>query len=141
MVKPLVIDISADYPDAADPAKTSAIERLVDGSAGAFEHRVYSLNRRGGLWNALVNSGTIETADDDGKVASLLYRAPPLGLALHHSMRRIGDTIAQQIAETKRAPALVHGHKLSFEGIAAHTIAKRLGIPFVLTLQGNTDKR
>ena len=43
-----VLHITADHPDAYSARKTEAVQNLVAGT-GAFEHRVYSINRRNGF--------------------------------------------------------------------------------------------
>jgi glycosyltransferase involved in cell wall biosynthesis len=53
----------------------------------------------------------------------------------------MGDAIADDIVQRGLSPKLVHGHKLSMEAIVAHKVAQRLGIPFGVSLQGNTDRR
>lgn len=137
---PLIVHISADYPDAVVPAKTRAVAALVEGTQADFRHRIFSLNRRGGA-KALLKSGHVESAADDGSLASWRYRAPPLGLFLRRSMEQVGNTILACLAGEGLKPDLVQGHKLSFEGIAARHVARRLGVPYLLTLQGNTDQR
>jgi glycosyltransferase involved in cell wall biosynthesis len=137
MSRPLVVHISADFPDAVQPRKTRAVAALVEGTADAFEHRVYSLNRVG----RTALPGAIEKVADDGHVASWTYAGPPAGLFLATAMRRVADAILDDIARRGIRPALVQGHKLTIEGLAARRVAEALGVPYVLSLQGNTDQK
>ncbi|WEK44107.1 MAG: glycosyltransferase [Candidatus Sphingomonas colombiensis] len=137
---PLIVHISADYPDAVQPAKTRVIAALVEGTAQEFTHRVYSLNRiaapRG--WG---RPGLAEPVADDGAVASWRYVAPGRGLLLASAMERVADAILADLRERGMKPAAIHAHKLSVEGLAARRAAQQLGIPFLLTLQGNSDQK
>ena len=137
---PLVVHISADYPDALAGAKTTAISALVEGVADHFAARVYSLNRQSspGAW---LVPGRLEFLADDGTVATCRYGAPPAGLRLRTAMERVARAIAADLAARGLRPALIQGHKLSIEGIAAAALARQLGVPYVLTLQGNTDQK
>ena len=74
-------------------------------------------------------------------VEALIYEAPPKGLYLKSLLDRVADWIAEDIGRKQLRPRLVHGHKLTMEGIVAARVAARLGIPYALSLQGNTDRR
>jgi glycosyltransferase involved in cell wall biosynthesis len=137
MSRPLVVHISGDFPDAVQPRKTRAIAALVEGTTDAFEHRVYSLNRVG----RTALPGAIEKVADDGHVASWTYAAPPGGLFLATAMRRVADAILDDIARRGIRVTLVQGHKLTIEGLAARRVAEALGVPYALSLQGNTDQK
>lgn len=140
-MKPLIVHVSADYPDACQPQKTRAIAAIVEGSADHFDHRVYSLNRDGGGISAFLRAGLTETVVDDGQVASWRYAQPAKGFLLAAAMRGVADAIVADVRERGLRPALIQGHKLSFEGIAARHAAQALGVPYALTLQGNTDQK
>lgn len=139
-MKPLILHISGDYPDQITPDKTRAIAALVEGSSAHFEHRVYSLNR---VHNprAWLRPGMVRSAADDGALASWEYAAPPGGIWLRQAMERVADQIILDVRQRGLRPGAVHGHKLSIEGLAAKRVAEALGIPFLLTLQGNTDQK
>ncbi len=137
-----ILHISTDYPDVIAPGKTQAIARLVTGTAADFDHRVYSLNRVPMLGGGRVAApGTVSVADDDGQIASWRYAAPGRGLWLETAMRGVARAIVADCRARGVRPVLVHGHKLSMEGLVAADVAAALGIPYVLSLQGNTDQR
>ena len=140
-MKPLIVHITADYPDAIDATKTRAIAALVEGTRNRFDHRVYSLNRDGLGVRAFVAPGSFQPVDERGGLLSWRYAAPSKGLFLARSMRGVADAILADLRQAGLVPALIHAHKLSFEGIAAQRVAARLGLPFALTLQGNTDQK
>lgn len=140
-MKPLIVHITADYPDAWTLRKTRAVAALVEGSADRFDHRVYSLNRDGSGLRSIVSPGSVAQVADDGSLATWSYAAPAGGVFLASSMKQVADAVVADVRRQGLQVALVQGHKLSFEGIAARSVATQLGIPYVLTLQGNTDQK
>jgi glycosyltransferase involved in cell wall biosynthesis len=143
-----IIHISTDYPDAIEPAKTKAISNLVESTADQFDHQIYSLNRvdlapHKALWRWL-SKGFDKGFRSHGRIGNITswqYAAMPFGGFLKSTLEALGDAIADDIIARKLSPTLIHGHKLSMEGIIANRVAKRLGVPFGLSLQGNTDRR
>lgn len=135
-----ILHISGDYPDAFQPVKTRAIAALVDGSADRFGHVVYSLNRVGG-WRGWLRPGTVAIIAENGAVRTCTYAAPARGFWLGRAMNGVADALAADLKRRGEAVDLVHGHKLSIEGLAAHRLACRLRLPFMLTIQGNTDQK
>jgi glycosyltransferase involved in cell wall biosynthesis len=138
MTSRTVLHISGDYPDAVQPRKTRAIAALVEGTAGHFDHRVYSINRVPLGWR-LPGCG-MSVADDD-HIASWTYAAPPLGMLLTAAMRQLAARIVTDVHKRGLKPVLVHAHKLSIEGLAGEAVARSFGIPYALSLQGNTDQK
>lgn len=139
--QPTIIHISADFPDAVSQSKTRAISALLDRTDDEFLHRVYSINRVGRSADAWLRPGKIWRVADDGRLATWKYAAPPNSVFLARSMRALAREILHDIQAMKLNPQLVHAHKLSFEGLVARDVASTLGIPFALTLQGNTDQK
>lgn len=134
-----ILHLSADYPDPVAPQKTRAIANLL---ALIPEHgnQVLSLNRRGGIADLRAWTGDVESApfeDGNGRHLAVTYRAPPKGILHRHFLERLADRLEGPARAF--APALIHAHKLTVEGIVAARLAARLGVPFVLTVQGNTD--
>lgn len=140
-MKPTIVHISADYPDACAPQKTRAVKALVEGTTDRFDHRVYSLNRYGGGLTGFLAPGRLDEVADDERVAAWRYAAPAKGILLRRAMERVADRIVADIRSRGLRPALVQGHKLSIEGIAARRVAAALQVPYALTLQGNTDQK
>lgn len=145
---PKVLHLSADFPDPISRDKTSVIARLIDLVGVRYENRVISLNRQSpglsqvvGLLNGSLAPVPVESiAEFDGGFA-LEYLAPSKGV-LHASMLdRLADWVAGNISQRNDIPDLVVGHKLTVEGLVAHALATRLGIPYALTIQGNTDEK
>jgi len=143
-----VIHISTDYPDVIEPAKTKAILNLVEATADQFDHQVYSLNRV----HLAPHRALARWVGDDfargfhhkalaGNISCWEYEAMPFGLFLQSVLQALGDAIADDIIARKLQPRLIHGHKLSMEGIVVQRVAERLNVPFGLSLQGNTDRR
>ncbi len=137
-----MVHLTGDFPDPLEPAKTDAIRRLIDLTADRFDHTVVSLNRRTPPPGALAAwlGRRIEVSEvpfDYGMAAQ--YLAPPSGLFHATLLERLGDWLAAKLADDP--PALIVGHKLTIEGIAVHRAAVRLGVPYALSIQGNTDDK
>ena len=142
-----IIHISTDYPDKYQPAKTSAISNLVDVTKDDFNHQVYSLNRKpispltgSKRWVVRDWNRGIESFAREASISSWTYEAPSNGLFLNASLDAVADILAEDIIKQGHQPTLIHGHKLSMEGFIAQRIAQRFGIPFALSIQGNTDR-
>jgi hypothetical protein len=134
-----ILHLSADYPDPVQPRKTLAIANLI-ALVPEHEHLVLSLNRRGGFIDPGAWSGAVALApfaDAAGRHLAVTYRAPPMGILHRHSLERLADRLEGPARAF--APDLVHAHKLTVEGIVGARLAARLGLPFLLTVQGNTD--
>ncbi|WP_407876380.1 glycosyltransferase family 4 protein [Qipengyuania nanhaisediminis] len=54
---------------------------------------------------------------------------------------RLGAHIASRVSAADRKPDLLVAHKLTVEGIAVAEASKLTGLPFALTIQGNTDRK
>lgn len=141
-----IVHVSADYPDAIVPAKTRAIETLVRLVDDRFEQSVISLNRvspprrfwRAVAANPLHPQLVVEPQAPDGALTALRYQAPGRGLWHAAMLDRLGDWLADHLAGGPR-PGLLVAHKLTVEGIAVARAARALGVPYALTLQGNSD--
>jgi glycosyltransferase involved in cell wall biosynthesis len=134
-----ILHLSADYPDPVNPGKTRAVANLL-ALVPEHDHRVLSLNRRGGVADLAAWRGGLAAApfaDDAGRHLAFTYHAPPRGLFHRHFL----DRLAHRLEPEARAfaPDLIHAHKLTVEGIVAERLAARLGVPFLLSVQGNTD--
>lgn len=130
-----ILHLSGDYPDPDSPAKTRAIANLLEISSG-YGHRVYSMNRVG--WTKPLTARTFADAVSDANV-SVCYPAPPFGVLLLPFLKHLADWIARDCARTGYRPDMIHAHKLTIEGLAAERLARRIGVPLVVSAQGNTD--
>lgn len=145
-----IIHLSADYPDAFRPGKTRAISYLVDATKDDFNHLVYSLNRvtpaPGALAAALLKNPFHPKLDvmlerESDTLTSLKYSGLPGGLYLADSMEQLADEIGNDLESRGVKPDLIHGHKVTVEGLLAECLAKRFGCKFALSIQINTDKK
>ncbi|GAB4518245.1 MAG: glycosyltransferase family 4 protein [Roseibium sp.] len=136
---PLVLHLSADYPDPhRGHRKTTAIERLVRG-AGYGRHIVVSLNRTSLPWK----THFIDCGDVGGvRLYAYRYFALPGGLGLARSMRIVAERV-RKMMEDHQPPALVHAHKFSFEGIAGLWLAEHYGpdTRFFVSVRGEAERK
>ncbi len=130
-LRPLIVHITADFPDAMVSGKTAVIRRLVT-AATAFEHRVYSLNRQSG------HAGTVMLPSGPG-VTAVAYKAPGKGLFLRTRLLEVARAIADDLERHDVPVALFHAHKLTIEGLVVEHLANVSGKPFIVSIQGDTD--
>ena len=141
-----IVHVSADLPDTVNPAKTRAIETLIGLAQSAFDQQVFSLNRANvgaAFWTSLAFHPSrprldVQTGPAGPATTPLVYRAPGKGIYHVSMLRQLGEWLAERLAGGER-PALIVGHKLTFEGLAVAEAARLLDIPYALTIQGNSD--
>lgn len=143
-----VVHVSADFPDVYQPGKTRAIESLVRMVDDRLDNEIISLNRTGTLrgflsgWAGNPGWPRLRVTDHglaDG-VNPVCYDAPPGGLFHAGMLSQLGDWLANRLARSPR-PALLVGHKLTVEGIVVRHAARLLGVPYALSIQGDTDTK
>lgn len=142
-----IIHISTDYPDAYQSAKTPAISNLVDVTRDDFDHQIYSLNRNSisafsGMtkWIGRNWDQGMACHCDEQSISSWTYEAPSQGLFLKSSLHALAEILINDIIAKGIKPTLIQGHKLSMEGIVAYRVAQHFGVPFALSIQGNSDR-
>lgn len=145
-----ILHISADYPDAINPRKTKAISYLVEADKGDNTHVVYSLNRKSpplGSFakNVLKNPArpkiAIHLERQNDQVTAVVYSGAPGGLYMARAMECLADQIGEDLDKRGIKPDLVHGHKLTLEGLIAERLSKRYGCPYAVSIQVNTDEK
>jgi glycosyltransferase involved in cell wall biosynthesis len=132
-----ILHLSADYPDPLGPAKTRAVANLLP-LVPEHEHTVYSLNRVD--WRLGIAAVGFEDAAGQGHRA-VAYGAPPAGLFLERYLHRLADWVLADLAARGLRPDVVHAHKLSVEGLAGGRIAEALGVPLLISVQGDSDTK
>ena len=128
--KPLVLHLAVDYPNVYRPENTLAVRNFVKANAD-LDYLVIALTRTANPFRAA-------RADGDGlgdnRVVSMRYWGFPFGVLLALSMFIVALRIHREIKRRGIAPAVVHGHKLTFEGLASWWLARWLRIPLVLSV-------
>lgn len=145
---PFVLHVSADFPDPIDSFKTPVIRTLLELTGDKFRHRVVSLNRRSPSFvdfgrDLISGLGTPRLSIESRRFEAgnaLVYDAPARGLFHATMLRQLGDHLALELGGSCR-PDLLVGHKLTIEGIAVRRAASRLGVPFAISIQGDTDTK
>lgn len=133
MDRPVIVHISGDFPDCIAPNKTRAIANLVEATP-EFDHIVYSLNRVP-AWSG------IESVQFSNNRIAVAYGAPSRGFFLRSRMEALADWIVGGLAARKRRIDVIHAHKLTIEGIAGRRVADTMKIPFVCSVQADTDAK
>lgn len=145
-MKPYILHITGDFPDPLRAEKPGVIRSLIDLTRSDFEHEVVSINRTSPTvretTKTLVGNGKLRihsTAFNYG--TAIEYLAPSHGLLHRSKLIEVAKWITRRVSREGRRPDLVLGHKLTIEGIIAAFVARQLGIPYGLSIQGNTDTR
>ncbi|MBL7212917.1 MAG: glycosyltransferase [Desulfobacteraceae bacterium] len=128
--KEKALHISFDYPDDLNPHKPKAVKNLIE-QANRLDNFVISLNRTGNPFQ--------EKTINNPNLCELKIFAPPFGVFLYIFLKRAARKIMKLLSEQEYKPDIVHGHKLTYEGIIAYEIWKRYAVPYVCTVRGNTD--
>ncbi|MCR9059168.1 MAG: glycosyltransferase [Rhodobacteraceae bacterium] len=146
----VIVHISGDYPDTIQPRKTKAVSSLVDAVRGDFDQKVYSLNRKSPGAAAVVGKlarnplkprfdMTFVPGEDD--VVAIQYEGLPAGIYMEVALSHLSDRIAEDISSKGIKPDLIHGHKLTLEGLIAEKLSEYFGCPYALSVQVNTDRK
>jgi glycosyltransferase involved in cell wall biosynthesis len=128
---PGLVHISFDYPDSIDGHKTKAVYNLVNAQT-SYPNIVISLNRTANPFADL-------SPRKEPNGYSLKIFGLPFGIGLRIWMRLAANRIHRIIAAENIHVALVHAHKLTFEGLVAAYLYKKFSIPYILTFRGDTD--
>jgi len=146
----MIVHLSADLPDAIDARKSKVVASHIASIEGEWPQHSYSLNRMtpgaarlvaAMARNPIAPELPVRKVATGPETTSVSYAAPPKGIYHRAMLVRLAGWVAQDMAGRGIQPQLVHGHKLTVEGIVAHELAQRFDIPFAISLQGNTDER
>jgi len=146
----VIVHISGEYPDRFQPSKTKAVSSLVEAVHGTFDQRIYSINRTtpkvaallgGVLQNPLGPKFNMHLDQEAGGATPIRYGGLPGGLYLTSTLSYLADEIAEDLARHGIHPDIVHGHKLTLEGLVAEKLSAWFECPYALSVQVNTDNK
>jgi glycosyltransferase involved in cell wall biosynthesis len=126
-----ILHISFDFPDSIDSKKTKAVYNLVS-AQNSYKNVIFSLNRTA---NPFADFGVKKNKG----CFSLNIFGLPFGFGLYLWMYIASKRIIQIIKREKLDIHIIHGHKLSFEGIIAILLGKKINVPYIITVRGDTD--
>jgi len=127
-----ILHIHQDYPDGRPYPYTKAVSNLIDGCKvqdSNLEHLVVSINRTS-------NPLKVSTQVFDQGV-SIVYWAIPLPYIYYWSMKLSSLYIHNKIKKFKID--MIHAHKLTCEGVLAYFLAKKMHVPYSLSIRGGSD--
>jgi len=127
-----ILHIHQDYPDGRPYPYTKAVSNLIEGCEkidATTKHTVVSINRTSNPFRVAVHPFD--------KGFSFVYWAIPLPYIYYVSMWLSAFYIHQKIKHLKCD--VIHGHKLTYEGVLAYFLAKRMNKPYVLSIRGGSD--
>ncbi len=135
--RPVVLHLTADYPDAHRRETTLAVKNFVGANDGV-DHIVISLNRTAMPWRQRVQAGD---GAGDARVISVRYWGLPFGVQLAASMYLLAMKLRGILAERGERLDLIHAHKLSFEGLAGYWLSGWLRVPLVCSIRGEVEEK
>lgn len=136
-VRPLVLHLAVDYPNVYRPENTAAVRNFVK-ACDTLDHRVVALTRT-------ANPFAVAQADGDGKgdanVLSMRYWGLPFGFLLALSMFLVSWRVAREARRRQWQLQAIHAHKLTFEGLAGWFLARRWGLPLIVSVRGEAESK
>lgn len=128
-----VLHIHSDYPDGRHELSTPAVKLLLDATSG-ISHTVFVIHRTPWPWR-------VKVIKNNNQLYSIYYWGLPFGLALTLSLFLARHLLFKLINHERIDYQLVHGHKLAIDGTLGATLAKRVKVPYFLSIRGGTDVR
>lgn len=135
--RPLILHITADYPDPVRNRTTYAVKNFID-MLDDCDHIIVSLKRRSRLSECYLRHCE---APQGQRLVALGYWALPAGLLHRIAMRRLALQIRDIVANLGVAPDLVMAHKLTIEGVAAYRLWRMMGIPYICCIRGEVEDK
>ncbi|MDC9525394.1 glycosyltransferase [Pseudoalteromonas sp. Angola-30] len=127
-----ILHVHQDYPDGRNYPSTLAVSNLLDGVKKfepSLEHYVLSINRTSNPFKVSIKKF------DQG--LSVIYWALPVPF-VYRPIIYIWSLILFYFIK-KNKFSLVHGHKLTTEGMFTYYLANKLKVPYVLSVRGGSD--
>lgn len=135
--RPTILHLAVDVNTPQRPHTTSAIEWLVE-ELGDYDNVVIAYRRTPRPWG-------LREVDCGSPRGYRLYHFPflglPAGVGLLSAMRLAARRTIRRLERDGIRPAMIHAHKLTFEGLAAWSIARHFGVPFVVSLRGEVETK
>lgn len=127
-----ILHIHQDYPDGLNRPFTKAVSSLIEHCEkldDQVEHVVLSINRTSNPLHA-----RIEPFEQGIRV---VFWAIPLPYLYQYSIKLCCLLLKNKVA--KLNVDLIHGHKLTSEGLFVSNLAKSLKLPFAVSVRGGSD--
>lgn len=132
MKKPRIVHIITDYPDGIGQGNSYAIGNLLEQTDTQAEHLVISLNR--------VREPVFRVTQKSPNVIVCEVFSLPWGLFSNSFLWLVALALRPYLKAGFSAD-LIHGHKLTTDGVLAYFLSRQTDIPFALTICGETDVR
>lgn len=125
-----ILHITFDFPDYYNNQKMKALQKLLKALSGQM-HYVFSLNRTSNILEEDINLKS--------DICALKIFGLPYGFFLPFFMKRTAKKISQIIKKKDLNFDIIHGHKLTFEGIICQELSVIFKKPYILSIRGDTD--
>jgi glycosyltransferase involved in cell wall biosynthesis len=126
------LHIHQDYPDGRPYPYTKAVSNLIDAcqqNEPKDTHTVVSINRTSNPFKVSVRNFS--------QGISFVYWAIPLPFIYYLSMKLSAYFICSKVKGLNID--IIHGHKLTSEGVLAYFLSKKVNKPYVLSIRGGSD--
>lgn len=134
-----ILHLAVEYNDPTRPRTTTAVEWFVEALAErGVSNVVASMVRTPDPRAVFLRDLGVE---GPARVFAQRFFGLPLGVGLAPSMRRAAQRIADAMEAADLVPDAVHSHKLTFEGLAGAFLARRWGVPHVVSLRGEVETK
>jgi glycosyltransferase involved in cell wall biosynthesis len=135
--RPLILHLSAEYPDPLRDRTTPAVKGFID-RLPEFDHLIVSLKRFSDSRRSYMKEFDWR---GNQKVVAIGYWAPPAGMLHRPRMRALARTIESIVEREPIRPVLTTAHKLTVEGVVAHELRRRIGLPYVCCARGEVETK
>jgi glycosyltransferase involved in cell wall biosynthesis len=127
-----IVHIHQDYPDGRDYPFTKAVSNLIEGCEQqdtSIKHTVLSINRTSNPFKVSVKPFA--------QGLSIVYWAIPLPIIYSWTMKLSAMFMYKHIKNIN--VDIIHGHKLTSEGVIAYFLAQKMKKSYVLSVRGGSD--
>ncbi|MGQ9427241.1 glycosyltransferase [Gilvimarinus sp. F26214L] len=131
MNRTTILHICSDYPHPGSERSTKAVHNLIQATP-EFEHIVVSMERTS-------VSNRIQKIRDN--LVVYRYFGLPRGFAFECLAYLHAFVISRKLLRQKVTFDVIHGHKLSTDGMVAYYLSEILAKPYLITIRGYTDSR
>lgn len=136
-MKKTVLHLAIDYDNPHRGRPTEAIKLFIR-SLDAFENVIVSLRR---VANPLAARVSERRTEDGALLLDYAYFGLPGGIGLAPSMALVAWTVERILKKKGIVPAVVHAHKLTFEGISAWLLARSYKARLVASIRGEVEHK
>lgn len=131
-----ILHIHQDFPDGRAYPATKAVKNLIEEckeSDDSIGHYVVSINRTSNPLKCSMKEF------DDG--LSIIYWCVPINFLYSISIFMFSNIIYRRLVKNGIRVDIIHGHKLTTEGLFSLFLSKKIRVPYVISIRGGSDMK